>query len=122
MDKYYKYSTYLPDINNERPQKNATYRNNLLKLNHIHLIYSSTENIVIPAQSPWFYFYANGSDTTVVPIQQSDQWNGDWLGLKTLFTQGKLSFGSVPCDHQDIPRDVCKDYWPLYRPFINNTF
>jgi len=121
-DSYLKYSIFLADINNERNEKNATYKSNLLKLNHMLLIYSTTENIVIPAMSPWFYFYAEGSDSTVLPLQNSTQWTEDWLGLKTLSDSGRLTFKSLPCDHQDIPRDVCKPYYiSEYRDLINTT-
>jgi len=119
---YLKYSIYLADINNEQPTKNATYKSNLLKLNQMLLIYSSTENIVIPAQSPWFYFFPEGSDKTVLPLQNSTLWTEDWLGLRTLSESGRLSFKSLPCDHQDIPRDVCKQYYiSEYRDLINTT-
>jgi len=120
-DNYLKYSIYLPDINNELPQKNATYKANILKLNQMMLIYSTTDNIVIPSQSPWFYFYSEGSDSNVVPVENSIQWTEDWLGLRTLYESGRLLFKSLPCDHQDIPRDVCKPYYPLYRDLINTT-
>jgi len=121
-DKYLQYSIYLADINNERTAKNTTYKSNLLKLNQMLLIYSTTEDIVIPAQSPWFYFYPEGSDKDVVPLQNSTQWTEDWLGLRTLYESGRLNFASVPCNHQDIPRDDCKQYYITeYRDLINTT-
>jgi len=119
---YLKYSIYLADVNNELAVKNATYKSRLLKLNQMLLIYSTTENIVVPGQSPWFYFFPEGSDKTVLPLQNSTQWTGDWLGLRTLYESNRLSFKSVPCDHQDIPRDVCKPYYiSEYRDLINTT-
>lgn len=119
---YLKYSGFLADINNEKPEKNQTYKNNLIALNHMRLIYSTTDNIVIPPQSPWFYFYKQGSDTDVEKLKDSQQWSGDWLGLQTLSKAGKLSFDSVPCGHQDIPRDSCRQYFSVYSDLINTTF
>jgi palmitoyl-protein thioesterase len=121
-DDYLKYSIYLPDVNNEGAVKNATYKANLLKLNQMLLIYSTHDDIVIPEQSPWFYFFSVGSDSLVLPLQNSTQWTEDWLGLRALYESNRLSLKSVPCDHQDIPTDSCKQYYiSEYRDLINTT-
>jgi len=121
-DNYLKYSIYLADVNNELAVKNTTYKSRLLRLNQMLLIYSTIDDIIIPAQSPWFYFYPEGNDKTVLPLQNSTQWTEDWLGLRTLYDSGRLIFKSLPCDHQDIPRDVCKPYYiSEYRDLINTT-
>jgi palmitoyl-protein thioesterase len=121
-DRYKERNIFLADINNERDNKNQTYKKHFSSLNFVLLEYSSTENIVIPMQSPWFFFFEEDSDYTVDPMNQTDLYNQDWIGLKTLNEQGKVKFVSVPCDHQDIPRDTCKQYYDLYtKPLLNNT-
>jgi len=122
LDDYLKYNIFLADINNEREEKNSTYKKNLASLNYLLLEYSTIDNIVIPMQSPWFYFYAANTDTTLVPMNQSQLYEEDWIGLKALNDQGKLGMVGVDCDHQDIPRDDCKIYYDMYtRPLLNNT-
>jgi len=122
MEDYLTYNIFLADINNERDQKNSTYKKNIASLNTVLLEYSTIDNIVIPMQSPWFFFYANGSDTEIVPMNQSKAFIEDWIGLKSLYDQGKLLMEPVPCDHQDIPRDDCKQWYDKYtKPLLNNT-
>jgi len=122
MDDYLLYNSYLADINNEREVKNATYKEHITSLNTVLLIFSTIDNIVIPMQSPWFYFYAEGSDTIIVPMNESQQYNQDWIGLKTLNEAGKLQMYGIDCDHQDIPRDNCKQYYDQYtKPLLANT-
>jgi len=122
FNEYLKFSSFLPDINNERPVKNSTYRKNILSLNTVLLVSSTIDEIVIPMSSPWFEFFALGQDVTVVPFRQTDQYLQDWLGLQTLDKSNKLILKSIACHHQDIPRDVCKQFYVMYtQQLLNNT-
>jgi len=119
---YLKYNTFLADINNEKPEKNATYKANIESLNKLLMIYSTSDTIVIPQTSPWFQFYEWGSDSKVSNWQNTEQYTENWLGLKTLYEQGRLEHQSVPCPHQDIPRASCRPWYDKYtRPLLNNT-
>jgi len=121
-DDYLKFSTFLPDINNERPLKNATYKKNILSLNKMLLIYSEVDEVVVPNSSPWFQSYVLGQDVDVVPFRKTDQYLQDWLGLQTLDKEDRLIMESVPCTHHHIADDVCKPYYSLYtKPLLNNT-
>jgi len=120
-NRYLNVSHFLADINNERLQKNETYRQNMLSLASVTLICSSFDEIVIPNTSPWFQFYKLGQDTVVENFNETEQYNGDWLGLKTLDETKRLSIYSIPCPHQDMPRDVCKQYYSQYtKPLLDN--
>jgi len=121
---YLQYSHFIADINNERDVKNKTYRDNIISLNTMVLIYSTIENIVIPATSPWFQFYDVGHDdaSSVKALKDTDQYKQDWLGLQTLDVKNKLKLYSIDCDHADIPRDVCKKWYIKYsQQYLNNT-
>lgn len=119
---YLVYNTFLADINNERPQKNATYKAHLTSLNAYQILYSTVDGIVIPNQSPWFYFYKENSETEVLALQNSTQYIEDWLGLRTLDKAGKLILHSIDCAHQDVPFDDCKQYYDMYsKQLLNNT-
>jgi len=94
----------------------------MTSLNTLLLIYSTTDHIVIPRTSPWFESYKVNQDAVVVPLNQSAQYQQDWLGLKTLDSAGRLQLRSVPCGHQDIPRDSCKQWYDKYtKPLLNNS-
>jgi len=119
---YLNVSSFLADINNEKPQKNSTYKQNIMSLNTILLVYSTAEDTVIPSTSPTFAFYKIGQDTEVIPLQNTDQYIQDWLGLQTLDKNKKLLIQSVPCGHHDIPHALCKPYYVNYtQPLLNNT-
>jgi len=117
-------NVFLADINNARAVKNATYKSNIMSLNTAMLLYSTTDHIVVPRESPWFSFfdYVNGSDSTVDDYKLLPDWTDDWIGMRSLASKGKLLTYSTPCGHQNIPRDVCKKYYDMYsKPLLNNT-
>jgi len=114
-------SVFLADINNEKTVKNATYKKNIVSLNTYLLTYSLLDDIVIPRTSPWFEFYADNQDVKLVPMNQSQQYTGDWIGLQTLSKAGKIKFGTAPCRHQDLPTEGCKPFYVQYtRPLLDN--
>jgi len=120
-EQYIDSSIFLADINNER-SINETYRKNFMSLNSVLLEYSEVDDIVIPAQSPWWYFYSNNSDSQLTPFNESLTYLDDLIGLKTMNNQGKLQFVGVPCAHPDIPQPDCKKWYDLYTvPYLNNT-
>jgi len=119
---YERLSVFLADVNNEREVKNSTYKKNLMSVNTFLLIDSANDTIVIPKTSPWFDFYKDGSERITVPLNETEGYQQDWIGLRTLNEAGKLLFHTVPCGHEDIPRDVCREYYELWtRPLLNNT-
>jgi len=116
-------SIFLADINNERNITNSTYRDNILSLNSILFLDSTNDTIVIPMQSPWFYFYALNSDSQIIPFNESLTFKEDLIGLHSMYLSNKLNFVSVPCAHSDIPRQVCKSlaYDKYSKIYFNNT-
>jgi len=102
-------------------KKNATYRNNILSLNKMLLIYSTNDTIIIPNTAPWFQHYKEGQDVEVVEFRDTEQYLGDWLGLQTMDIQGRLLMHSVPCGHTQIPRGCGKIWYDKYtKPLLNN--
>lgn len=96
---YLQSCTFLPDINNEHAQKNATYFQRITALDHLVLVKFTQDSVIFPRESEWFGFFANNSDTQVVPLQKSPLYTQDWLGLRTLDQSGKLVFLASPGDH-----------------------
>jgi len=115
-------SIFLPDVNNEKPTKNADYKKNILSLNQMLFVYSQIDEIVIPNTSAEFQFFDLGQDVTVTPFRKTDQYVNDWLGLQTMDKQGRLFIQGVPCGHTQLHDDSCKQYYDMYtRPMLNNT-
>jgi len=119
---YLNSSDFLADVNNERQQVNATYRANFIKMNSLVLIKAGKDRIVVPPESEHFGFFALGNDTQVVPMQQTRLYTEDLFGLKTLDQAGKIHMYEVPCGHQNMPRDVCKNFtWPIIQQWTGGS-
>jgi palmitoyl-protein thioesterase len=115
---YLNSSAFLADINNERETVNPLYKKNFVQLNAVALILAELDRIVIPKESEHFGYFALGNDTTIVPMNQTRIYQQDLFGLKTLDEAGRLHFFSVPCGHQNMPRDVCKNVtWPIIQQY-----
>ena len=56
-DTYLKENIFLADINNERIEKNETYKKHMTSLNVLALITAGKDMIVVPRSSPQFNFY-----------------------------------------------------------------
>lgn len=84
---------------------------------------ATKDSIVIPKTSPWFSFYANNSDTFVVPWNETKMYLEDWIGLRTLNDSGRLLHGAIPCTHIGLKEPSCKPYAydAFARPLLNNT-
>ena len=115
--KYLDAVTFLPDINNEREVKNATYRANMLDVTGKHwYIQALEDHIVVPKQSEWFSFFAVGQDKVILNTTDTRGYQGDWIGLKSLNEAGRVTFATAECTHQNMPRAACKSV--VYDPFI----
>ena len=124
LSNYLATNIFLADLNNERTAKNATYKANMLSLNAYGLLFSTGDDICVPRETPWFAFFADGSDQQpLVPMEQSAAYEGDWIGLRTLAESGRLVRWQVDCPHGEIPQASCLDqsYVPNMQRLLNNT-
>jgi palmitoyl-protein thioesterase len=118
-EQYLKYCIFLPDVNNALPQKNSTYKRNLMSLNNFTMVKFTEDGMVQPTESEWFGFYTPGQDQKVTPLRESPLYIEDWLGLQQMDKQNKLHFLSVRGDHMQFT-----DQWfieNIIRAFLNNT-
>ncbi|UXI18014.1 RNA-binding domain-containing protein [Sarcoptes scabiei] len=95
---YKQNSVFLADINNEI-HLNETYRNNLLKLEKLVLVYFLNDTIVQPKESGWFQFYLPGQSEKIYDLKDSPLYREDRIGLKRLDDQNKLFLLSTIGDH-----------------------
>ena len=121
LDKYMSRCRFLPDINNELPNRNETYRENILKLNSFVMTYSDVDEIVTPGLSGWFLGYKPNS-VEVETWNESRQFTEDLLGLRTLWEQGKIYRFTSHVPHGDSDHDRNKQFlFQNIMPFFNNT-
>jgi len=98
-------SHYLADINNERPEKNSVYKENLEKLENFVMAKWVQDTTIIPGPSAQFGFYLQGQDILTEELQSLALYREDWLGLKTLDEQGRLHFKEMEGDHMNFNWD-----------------
>ncbi|POS88146.1 hypothetical protein EPUL_001344 [Erysiphe pulchra] len=116
-------SNFLADINNEREEKNQTYKQNLASLKRFVMYLFQDDETVVPKESGWF---AEVNSSTVTPLQERQMYKEDWLGLRTLDEKKALVFKTVPGRHMQLSDDelteVFKKYFgPLDRKFDKET-
>ncbi|WIA16135.1 hypothetical protein OEZ85_012853 [Tetradesmus obliquus] len=97
IDSYLRYNIFMPDINNERDDKNAAYADNLASLQRLVLFRFDEDTTVVPRDSAWFSFW-DGAET-VIPLKDQPLYKEDWLGLRRLDEAGGLIFESAPGEH-----------------------
>jgi palmitoyl-protein thioesterase len=54
------------------------------------MLYSEVDVIIIPKESGWIEFFAPNSETNVIPLEQSDLYLEDWIGVKYLDDNNRL--------------------------------
>lgn len=102
-DLYKNKSTFLADINNEN-EINQDYVDRLQKLNKFVMVKFVNDTIVQPLDTSWFAFYKPGSDTEILPLEESEIFTEDRLGLKQMKEDGKLVFLGLEGNHMQINR------------------
>jgi len=111
---FLKYSTFLADINNVKPIKNQLYKQNMQKLEHFVMEYSTIDEIIIPYQSGAFGTYALNSEKKIVPLNQSDLYANDYLGLRYLDERSRLHIYATQCEHTHYTEKDCKHYFTQF--------
>lgn len=97
--RYKRGSTFLAVINNEN-QYNANYVINLNNLKRLVLVKYQSDNAIVPNESTWFGYYdKNGVE---FPLEQTEIYQKDRLGLQTLKDNGKLVMLLSPLDHLEL--------------------
>lgn len=106
---YLEGNIFLADINNERAEKNATYKLNLLQLTNLVLIMFDLDVTVVPKESEFFGSYAVGNLSKIVPYNEQPLFTEDWIGLRELNTTGRLIFKHCPGAHMQFTMQYLYD-------------
>jgi len=116
---YLEKNIFLPDINNNLPEKNSTYKQNMESLNHLVLVKFLNDTMVQPRESEWFGFYIEGQDKEIQKMENTTLYIEDWIGLRTLNENNQLTFIETIGEHLQFT-----DEWFVQNiiPYLNNTF
>eukprot|EP01002_Notosolenus_urceolatus_P006540 NODE_2746_length_1048_cov_46.436436_g2292_i0.p2 GENE.NODE_2746_length_1048_cov_46.436436_g2292_i0~~NODE_2746_length_1048_cov_46.436436_g2292_i0.p2 ORF type:complete len:295 (+),score=87.00 NODE_2746_length_1048_cov_46.436436_g2292_i0:71-955(+) len=106
---YLQDNIFMPDINNEGPNKNSTYRENLMKLKNFVMIMFTEDITVVPRESEWFGYYKWGSTSEKITYNETQIYQQDWIGLKYLDEQKRLTFKKCPGAHMQFSMQYLHD-------------
>eukprot|EP01095_Lingulamoeba_sp_RSL-Kostka_P003400 TRINITY_DN14389_c0_g1_i1.p1 TRINITY_DN14389_c0_g1~~TRINITY_DN14389_c0_g1_i1.p1 ORF type:complete len:307 (-),score=111.74 TRINITY_DN14389_c0_g1_i1:221-1141(-) len=118
-EKYREKNRFLPIINNDG-HYNATYKENMLKLKNFVMVKFLNDTVVIPRESEWFGFYAPGQDKIIIPLEETNIFINDTIGLKELSTNGKLAKLSTLGNHLQFTDEYFVNN--IIYPYLNVTF
>lgn len=91
---YYKFSQFLPYVNNEiQTNRSEQFKNGLVKLKKLVLIGGPDDNVITPWQSSQFGYYDDNNK--VVNFMQRDIFTKYLIGLQTLYNNKKLDIITV---------------------------
>jgi len=106
LEIYLDKSVYLPYINNEKEhEQRDNYRNNIINLSNFVMIWSPNDEIVYPAESGKFSFL--DKDMAIIPIEETELYKDDTLGLKFLNDNTRLHTYETNCSHVDHRNPEC---------------
>ena len=84
----------------------------------VKLIKNEADTVIVPKNSSWFTFYDfNGEE--IVPLEESDFYISDYIGLRKLNEEGKVNFTSFKGEH--VIYDVV-EYWEEIVPFFSDEY
>lgn len=104
---------YLPDLNNERPEKNSTHKERFGGLEALMLVKFNNDTTVIPKESAWFGFY--DSNLNLVDMTETQLYQEDFIGLKKLDLSGKVKRVELPGGHMHYTKT---DIENIFVPFL----
>lgn len=113
IDEYLEHSNWLADVNNEREEKNKTYKSNLETLERFVMFMFADDETVVPKETAW-WAEVNRTSGVVTPLRESRIYTEDWLGLRKLDLQGRLEFETVPGKHMRFEEGVLKRVFEIY--------
>jgi len=117
LDAYKKGSVFLAKMNNEVEQTSdaaKARKERFESLNGAMLVMFSNDTMISPKQTAWFQ--PHDANDKVLPINQTDFYNDDYLGLKTIDTAGKVKRVEWTGDHLQFSQQQVEDE---VIPFLN---
>jgi palmitoyl-protein thioesterase len=106
-------SRFLADLNNEREQKNETYKQNIIGLEKYVMVEALNDTMVIPHKSEqhgtWPYNEKDATPNEGIGLRDTDGYKGDWLGLQTLDKAGKIDIYTYVGEHLRFSNEFWND-------------
>ena len=107
-DSYLSHSIFLADLNNERKDKNNSYKEKFSALEKVVLIKFAEDSMIIPKETAWFQFFDENKN--VVDLVESDFYKQDFIGVKKLNEEKKIEFITIEGNHLQFTQDDIEKY------------
>ena len=98
QETYKKVNTFLKMLNNENLEKDEEIYRRFTSLEKVKLIKSREDTVITPRESSWFEFY-DKEGKEIVPLEFSDFYLDDYIGLRKLNEEGKVEFVEFAEEH-----------------------
>lgn len=106
--KYLKRNKWLKIVNNQHDATRDMNRaRRMMTLNKYMASAGSDDKVVQPRESAWHTFWHWGGRKNVVPFNETAGFKNDWLGLRTLYNQGKYVMNMYEGTHTSYQ----KEWW-----------
>jgi palmitoyl-protein thioesterase len=112
------FCSYLPTINNERfTDESSMHLINMLGLKTFQMIWSPVDGVLSPPESAKFSFL--DKDKKVVPLNQTELYQNDYLGLRYMDEMGRLKINETTCTHVQHRDPICfEQLKPILAPYF----
>ena len=108
LEIYLDKSVYLPYLNNEKLHISMEkQKQNIISLSNFVMIWSPNDEIIYPSESGKFSFL--DKDMNIIPIEETELYKEDTLGLKYLDDEERLHIYETNCSHVDHRNPECFD-------------
>lgn len=117
---YHLFCDFLPRLNNEiHTEESSQYLINLLQLGAFQMIWSPEDGVLRPPESAKFSFLNRDG---IVPLNATELYQKDYLGLKFLDETGRLKINQTTCTHVEHRDPVCFDQLkPILAPLLTSA-
>ena len=95
---YDEHDVFLKMLNNDYEVKDPEIIRRFTALEKAKFIKAKRDSVIVPRDSSWFEFY-DYDGKTIVPLEESDFYINDYIGLRKLDEQGKVSFVEIDQEH-----------------------
>ena len=95
---YMEHNTFLKMLNNENEVKDEEIYKRFSSLEKVKLIKNNADTTIVPRDSSWFMFYDSKGEN-IVPLNETEFYIKDFIGLRKLNDEGKVSFISFRDEH-----------------------
>lgn len=87
--------------------KVTAYKERLINAKYFVMFMWQDDDMVVPKETQWFSDWDRQGNE--IPLKDQQLYKDDWLGLRTMYEEGRLIFYSGPGKHMDLFTEAIRD-------------